>query len=273
MSLARATRAEYTKQFTTSMWWILGLVLVVYLGMTGAGLAFSLAATSTGALPAGNAPRVPTEGLAVIVYSIGASVGYVFPLLFGTLMVTAEYRHKTLTPTFLATPRRGIVMAAKVIIGLVIGAVYGILTVVVSVAPAAGILAGYGLQTELDANSTWAMLGRIVLAFALWSLVGLGVGALVRNQVAAIVIVLAFTQFIGPIATVAATFVKGLDGVTQYLPGAASDSLVGHSIYAIAGGGASTPGLEWWAGGLVLAGYAAVLIVLGWLVGWRRDID
>ncbi|KHK99811.1 hypothetical protein LK09_00225 [Microbacterium mangrovi] len=272
MSLARATRAEYTKQFTTSMWWILGLVLVVYLGMTGAGLAFSLAATSTGVLPASNGPRVPSKDLAVIVYSVGASVGYVFPLLFGTLMVTGEYRHQTLTPTFLATPRRGTVMAAKVIIGLVIGAVYGILTVLVSVAPAAGILAGYDVNTQLDAGGTWAMLGRIVLAFALWALVGLGVGALVRNQVAAIVIVLAFTQFIGPIATVVGTFVKGMDGVTRYLPGAASDSLVGHSIYAIAGGAASA-GLEWWAGGLVLAGYAAVLIVLGWLIGWRRDID
>jgi hypothetical protein len=272
VSLARATRAEYTKQFTTSMWWILALVLVVYLGMTAAGLAFSLAAASTGTLTAGNTPRLPADMLAVVVYSVGASVGYVFPVLFGTLMVTAEYRHKTLTPTFLATPRRGTVMAAKVIIGLVIGAVYGILTVLVSVAPAAGILAGYGLDTALGAGDTWAMLGRIVLGFALWALIGLGVGALVRNQVAAIVIVLAFTQFIGPIASVVGTFVKGLDGVTQYLPGAASDALVGHSIYAIAGG-ASSPGLEWWAGGLVLAGYAAVLIVLGWLVGWRRDID
>jgi ABC-type transport system involved in multi-copper enzyme maturation permease subunit len=272
MSLVLATRAEYTKQFTTAMWWILGVVLVAYLGLVGAGLAFTLAATATGALSANNGAAIPAEHLAGIVYSIGASLGYVFPLLVGTLMVTSEYRHKTLTPTFLATPHRGTVISAKVIIGLVIGALYGVLTVIVSVGPPAGILAGYDIKTALDSGDTWAMLGRIVLAFALWALVGLGVGALVRNQVAAIVIVLAFTQFIGPIASAVGSLVKGLDSVTQYLPGAASDALVGQSIYAIAGTG-QTAGLEWWAGGLVLAGYAVVLIVLGWLFGWRRDID
>lgn len=272
MSLARTTRAEFTKQFTTAMWWILGIVLVAYLGATGAGLAFTFGASATGVLPANRGAHVPTEGLALIVYSVGASVGYVFPLLFGTLMVTTEYRHQTLTPTFLATPRRGRVMAAKVVVGTMIGALYGVLTAVVSVGPAAGVLAAYGLKTELGSSDTWAMLARIVLAFALWALVGLGVGALVRNQVAAIVVVLAFTQFIGPIATVAATFVKGMDAVTQYLPGAASDAIVGHSIYAIAGASQSAQ-LAWWAGCLVLGGYAVVLIVLGWLTGWRRDID
>lgn len=271
MSLVRATRAEFTKQTTTAMWWILGLVLVGYLGVTGAGLAFTFAASSTGVLPTNNGVRLPAAGLAPIVYSVGASIGYVFPLLFGTLMVTTEYRHQTLTPTFLATPRRGTVMAAKVLVGILAGALYGVLTAVVSVGPAAGVLAGYGLATELGSSDTWAMLARIVLAFALWTLVGLGVGALVRNQVAAVVIVLAFTQFIGPLATVAATFVKGLDTVTQYLPGAASDAIVGHSIYAVAGASASAH-LAWWAGCLVLGGYAAALIVVGWLTGWRRDV-
>ena len=44
MSLTAATRSETTKQFTTSIWWVLAVVLFAYVGFTaavrgGAGLA------------------------------------------------------------------------------------------------------------------------------------------------------------------------------------------------------------------------------------------
>ena len=94
-----------------------------------------------------------------------------------------------------------------------------------------------------------------------------------RNQVAAVVGVLVFTQFLEPIARTAGAFVEGLDTVTNYLPGAASDALVGASIFQMAGAGASTSGLEWWAGGAVLLGYALVLLVLGYALNWRRDVS
>lgn len=255
------------------MWWILAIVLVVYVGMTAAGLAFVFSASATGALSSSSGAQVPSTGLATVLYSLAASVGYVFPLLIGTLMVTAEFRHQTLTPTFLATPRRGLVMWAKIVVGIALGVLYAVLAVVAAVGPSAGFLAGFGLDTEFTSSDTWALLGRIVLSFALWTLVGIGVGALVRNQVAAIVIVLAFTQFIEPLARVAASFVKGLDHVTQYLPAAASDALVGSSIFAIAGQSAGTVQLHWWAGGLVLLGYAVVFLVLGHVTSWRRDVS
>jgi ABC-2 type transport system permease protein len=277
MSFVHASRSEATKQFTTSMWWILLLILVVYVGSTAAGLAFVFSASATGNLSGGNMPQVPSEGIAPLLYSLATSVGYVFPLLVGTLMVTAEFRHQTLTPTFLATPKRGIVMWAKIAVGAVLGVLYALLALASTVGPAAGFLAGYGLDTELSSSDTWAMLGRIVLSFVLWTFVGIGVGALVRNQVAAVVIVLAFTQFVEPLARLAATFVDGLGDVTRFLPGAASDALVGESIYTSsmfqAGqSGAGTP-LEWWVGGLVLLGYAVVVLVLGHVTSWRRDVS
>lgn len=273
MSLAAASRSELTKQFTTSMWWILGIVLAAYIGFTATALGFVFAASATGNLPSSSGARVPTTGLADTLYSIGAGVGYVFPLLIGTLMVTAEFRHQTLTPTFLATPRRGLVMWAKVIVAVLLGAVYGILAIIVTVGPGAGFLAGFGLETGLGESATWAMLGRVLIAFVLWALIGVGVGALVRNQVAAIVIVLVFTQFVGPIAQVAGAFVKNLDKVTQFLPGAASDSLVGSSIYSLGGAtSGATASLEWWAGGLVLLGYAVIFLILGHVTSWRRDV-
>lgn len=273
MSLVDATRSESTKQFTTSMWWVLAIVLLAYVGFTAAVLGFVFAASATGALP-GDAPQLPSDGLAPILYSTATAVGYVFPLLVGTLMVTTEFRHKTLTPTFLATPRRGLVLWAKLMVGIVLGAVFGAVGIVASVVPSAALLSGYGLDTELTTEDTWAMLGRMLLAYVLWVLIGIGVGALVRNQVGAIVGVLVFTQFLEPVARAAAAFVENLDQVTRYLPGAASDALVGASVFTAATPqvpGANEP-LEWWAGGLVLLGYALVLVILGHLTSWRRDV-
>ncbi|WP_169583560.1 MULTISPECIES: ABC transporter permease [Microbacterium] len=272
MSLAAATRSETTKQFSTGMWWILALVLVVYVGSTAAALGFVFSAAASGSLP-GNAPPLPEEGLAPILYSTATSVGYVFPLLIGTLMVTAEFRHKTLTPTFLATPQRGLVLWAKLFVGILLGALYGVIGIAASVGASAGFLVGYGLETELTSPDTWALLGRMLLAYALWVLIGIGVGALVRNQVGAIVGVLVFTQFLEPVGRAAAAFVDGLSDVTQYLPGAAGDALVGASVFTAGMGGVETAALEWWAGGLVLLGYAVVLVLLGYLLSWRRDVS
>lgn len=275
MSLVAASRSEITKQFTTSAWWILAIVLVVYVGSTAAGLSALFSGLATGAFTDSDGPQFDGAGIPPIIYSLAASIGYVFPLLVGTLAVTTEFRHKTLTPTFLATPRRGIALAAKVVVGIVMGLVFAVIALISAVGPGAAFIAGFGLDTAFGSSDTWALIGRTILALVLWSLIGVGIGTLVRNQVVAIVIVLAFTQFIEPIARAASSLVEGLSSVTNFLPGAASDALVGASIFTGLAGQTATVGtapLEWWGGGITLAVYAAVFLVLGHLLSWRRDV-
>jgi ABC-2 type transport system permease protein len=274
MSLTAASRSEVTKQFSTSMWWILAIVLVAYVAFTATVLAFVFSAAATGSLGEGG-PQLPAEGLSATLYSAATSVGYVFPLLIGTLMVTSEFRHKTLTPTFLATPKRGVVLTAKLVVGVGMGVLFGIFGILAAAVPSVALLAGYGLETDLDSPDTWALFGRMILAFVLWVIVGIGVGALVRNQVGAIVGVLVFTQFLEPVGRAAASFVEGLSDVTRFLPGAAGDALVGASLFNTPTSGAATGAgpLEWWAGGLVLLAYGVVLVVLGQLTSWRRDVS
>lgn len=271
MNLTGAIRSEVTKQFSTMMWWILALVLVFYIGSTAGGLGFVIAGTTEGLIP-GESGMVFPGSPAALLYSFASSLGYVFALLIGTLMVTGEYRHQTLTPTFLATPRRGVALLAKLVVGAGLGLLYGVLALLSAVVPGAGALALFGMDTELGSSDTWAMFGRILLALVLWTLMGIGVGALVRNQVAAVVGVLAFTQFLEPIIRLAVSFIEGAGAASNILPGAASDALVGASFYSLAGGAASEP-LAWWAGGLILAGYTALFLLLGWLLSWRRDIS
>lgn len=275
MSLANATRSELTKQFTTSMWWILAIVLFLYVGATAAGIAGTFGALSSGALPSGasNTAALPADVLPPIVYSIATAVGYVFPLLIGTLLVTGEFRHKTLTPTFLATPRRGLALAGKVVAGGIMGLLYAALAIAAAVGLGATLLTVFGIDTRLGDSATWALIGRMAIAFVLWVLIGIGVGTLVRNQIAAVVGVLAFTQFIEPILRTVGAFVEGLSTVSRLLPAAASDTLVGASVYSSFGGQTTSGALPWWAGGLIMLGYAVVFLGAGWLASWRRDVS
>jgi hypothetical protein len=271
MSLVAVTRSEYTKQFSTVGWWVLAIVLVVYVAFTAGVLALVFGGVASGRLT-GNGPTPQTEGLAGLVYSSASGVGYVFPLLVGTLMVTTEFRHKTLTPTFLATPRRGVVLGGKFFVGIVVGLLYGILGSAAAVAAGAGVLSIFGVDAELGSPDTWTLVGRMLLAFALWAVVGIGVGTVVRNQVAAIVIVLAVTLFIEPIVRTLGGLVSGFSDVVKWFPSAASDALVGKTIFgAMSSGGSGS--LDWWIGGLVLLAYAVVFLVIGLFTTWRRDID
>lgn len=272
--MIRALGSEFQKVFTTRMWWLLTLLLVGYVALSAGGFgAFLGWATDNPTAAAGTSSTpLPTDGLAPLVYSFASSIGYVFPVLFGALAVTTEFRHKTLTPTFLVQPHRATVLWAKYVSQLIVGAGLGVLAFAATVGAGAGALAAFGIDTALDSPDTWALIGRGVLAMALWGTIGVGLGSLVTNQVAAIVIVIAFTQFVEPIVRLAASLNDVTAGIGKFLPGAASDALVGASFYTVAAIG-SAETLEWWQGGLVLFGIGLVTTLIGGLTTWRRDVS
>ena len=276
MSFFRAIASEFQKVFTTRMWWLLALLLAGYVGLMSGGFGAFLGWASENpdaAASAGGGTAIPPGlDLAPLVYSFATSIGYVFPVLLGALAVTGEVRHKTLTPTFLAEPHRTTVLTAKFLSQLAMGAGLGAIAFAVSVGTGAAALAGFGLDTGLDDPDTWALIGRGVLAMALWGAIGVGLGALVPNQVAAIVIVIAFTQFVEPILWFTASLNEVTANIGKFLPGAASDALVGASFYNIASLGTAAT-LEWWQGGLVLLGMAVVATVIGAASTWRGDVS
>lgn len=272
-------RAEALKLMSLRMWWVLALIMFGYVAFTAGLLGGIFGAMADDFAAAGDAPPPPgtpvlgPEVLPPIVYSTATAVGYVFPLILGVLSATAEVRYQTLTPTFLATPRRGRVLAAKLIVIAIAGAAFGLVGLLGSVGPGAPLLAVQDVDPQLDSGDTWALFGRMVIACALWAVVGVGVGALIPNQIAAIVVVLAFTQFVEPILRFGASIWEWTANVGKFLPGAASDALVGSSIFTSFGmSSANAQTLEWWQGGLVLLGIAAVVTVAGYLTTWRRDI-
>ncbi|GAA1057790.1 ABC transporter permease [Agromyces luteolus] len=276
MSIVRSLGSEFQKVLTTRMWWLLALVLVGYVAMMsggfGAFLGWATQNPDAAASAGGDTALPPGVELAPLLYSFASSIGYVFPVLLGALAVTTEFRHRTLTTTFLAEPHRTTVLSGKFVSQLVVGAVFGVIGFATSVAAGAAALAAFDLDTGLDSSDTWALVGRGILAMALWGAIGVGLGALVPNQVAAIVIVIAFTQFFEPVLRLVSSLNDVTASVGRFLPGAASDALVGASFYSVASLG-STDSLEWWQGGLVLLGIAVVTTVIGGATTWRRDVS
>jgi ABC-2 type transport system permease protein len=270
-----AIRSEAIKLSTLRMWWVLAIIMFGYVAFTAALLAviFSAMVDQLASAPAApGAPTLDTATLPPVIYSVATAIGYVFPLILGVLSSTAEVRYQTLTPTFLASPRRGNVLVGKLVVGAGAGALFGVIGLVGSMGAGAPLLALFDVDPLLGESDTWAMAARIILACALWAIVGVGVGALIPNQIAAIVVVLAFTQFLEPILRLGTSFIEWTAHIGKFLPGAASDALVGSSIFTSLGGASSVPTLEWWQGGLVLLGIAAVVTAAGYLTTWRRDI-
>jgi hypothetical protein len=179
--------------------------------------------------------------------------------------MTGEYRYQTITPTFLVSPRRSRVVVAKMLAHALMGVVFGVLGLltVLVVGGATMSIRGYGLG--LDADRLWMTNGLAVLAIAIWTVLGIGIGTLVRSQIVAIVLGILVTFLIEPLLTVALAALEW-DWLVKWLPSNASSALM-------APGDVLLDYLDWWAGGLVLLGYGLVLAALGVMLSVRRDVS
>ena len=109
-----------------------------------------------------------------------------------------------------------------------------------------------------------------MLALTVWTIVGVGFGALLTNQIAVIVIVLAFTQFVEPILRIVLGQFDWSEGISKYLPGAAGEAITGSSFYADSGMAVGL--LSSRLGFAVLLGYAIAFALIGRLTTLRHDI-
>lgn len=179
-------------------------------------------------------------------------------LVLGVLIITTEFRHGTASSTFLVSPRRWPVLVAKLGTALLVGLLAGLLFVLVNGGLALPLFSGRGgtLPPTGDLVEVYA---GVVISFALLCAFGLGVGAIVRNQVGAIIAAIAFFFIISGLPYL----LPGTIG--EYFPASALGSLHGH----VEGDGS----LNQVEGGLVLVAWALGLWALGTLLVSRRDLS
>jgi ABC-type transport system involved in multi-copper enzyme maturation permease subunit len=264
-----AVRAELRKFFTTRLWW--GMAIAVF--VSGAAFAVLFAFFFTSDAVQGPQGAVAARGDAAIakaVFTGGLQVGYLLTLAVGVLTIGSEYRHQTITATFLAVPRRGRVMAAKVAALLVIGAFYGVLSLAGAVGAGSLVLTSKGLAPYAD-TSIWRTLVLCLLVLGLWALIGLGAGILIPNQIAALLISVAVAWIVEPVLSLVLALTEWGKSISPYLPSRATSAMV----EATSGGfdGQPVEQLSWWAGALVLIAYAVVMAGLGTWRTLRSDIS
>jgi ABC-2 type transport system permease protein len=189
------------------------------------------------------------------VFQVGSRAGMLFAGLAGAIAITAELRYGTIRPTFLVSPRRSPVLAAKVAISALVGIVFGLLAELLMTADAAVGFAARGIDNQLTTGDYLQLLTGGATAAALWAVAGVGVGALVRNQVAALVGLCAW-MFV--VESTSESFVPDFG---RLLPGSAGLALAGNSDELSAAVGA-----------LLLILYAAVIAAAGWRATLRRDV-
>lgn len=264
--MTAAIRTELRKLFSTRLWWILLIGMAGYMAFLAGVLGFALA---TGDSMTGTGTALSSEEITGSVYTLATSLGYVFPLVVGALIMTNEFRHQTATPTFLFEPRRHIVMGAKLVVGALIGLLFGLAGVLGTLAAGIPVLMFKDVPLRLDHSSTWVALALTIVALALWCMIGVGLGTVLPNQIGAIITILAFTQFVEPIVRLGLSAFDATAGIARFLPGAAAEAVAGSSFYAA---GSAMELLGRLPGTLVMLAYVAVLAAVGLRTTLRKDI-
>jgi len=190
-----------------------------------------------------------------------ASAGTLVLIVLGILMLTQEFRFGTATPSFLTTPRRGRVVVAKLVAVSLTGALFAALSVLVALGLSYALIAVRGGSAVFDAT-VWQVLAGVFLVLLLYGPIGLGVGALIRNQIAAVVISLAWVFVLEQL------LVALLPEVGRWTPGGGTAAVLQLGELATTRGDL----LPVWGGALLLLAYAGGLSLVGALVTLRRDL-
>ncbi len=241
-------RAELLKQRSTRT------VLALFVAMLGIVL---LAVLLHSLLPAEDLARRHNQ---LTVFGRGEFLGALFAALLGAMSITAEIRHGTIRSTFLVTPRRGRVVAAKVGVSILIGAGFGLAASALAAAVGTAALRARGIDVQLDGGDYALLIAGGAAAAALWAAIGVGVGALLRNQVPTLIGICAWLLFVEGLL---AGDLVGLGNVSRFLPGAAAAAISGQDPSTLL-----APAL----GLVLLALYAAAAALAGSLAISRRDV-
>jgi ABC-2 type transport system permease protein len=192
-------------------------------GLLAASVAITLFWTPLEASRAGKtngpAPLFTAAGQTSII--TGGVWGLIFAAMLGVAISSGEFRHHTATCTYLATPDRGRVLAAKMAAGALGGAVFGFAGYVVTLVTGLAFTAGHGYRLVIGPGSLAGWGAGHLAGGAVLAVLGVVVGSLVRSQLAGIIGVFVWTLIIE-------SLIGGLFSATRpYLPYTAATALGG----------------------------------------------
>ena len=244
--MIRLIRAELVKLSTTRLFLWLGLLIVALSGFV---TTITVLSTDELSLATLNQQRSLAQF---------AAVGAIIALIVGIVLAAGEYAHGTIAHTFLVSPVRPRVVAAKLIAGAIVGVLVTGFAELVTWTIAAAWISGRSVPFLLDSRPVLDTCFGILGAGALAAVLGVGLGAVLRRQTAAIVIALIWLLVGEPVLSIA--------GIQEYAPG--------HAFAAVAvAGERSSELLGLWPGLLVALAYGIGFAAAGAVAIERTDVS
>jgi ABC-type transport system involved in multi-copper enzyme maturation permease subunit len=263
MSTRTLVAAEWRKATTTKMLWVLVLVGVLYSCMQVVTLTLVASGVLADVPSLGDMLSKPAY-ITTLLAETGTAA--TFALVLGIIAMTTEFRHMTITSTFLAAPRRSRVLLAKLLLYGVLGAGMAVVTFAFVLVSAYLALLPFE-HAPITMGTVVQVLAGAVIGLALYAVLGVSLGSLITNQVAAIVTALIWVLLVEALVGIA------FPSVSAWLPGGALNSAMDVGLRAdLTGGLTPADHLPAWGGILVLLGYATVFGLIASRTTLRRDI-
>ncbi|WP_020499726.1 ABC transporter permease [Sciscionella marina] len=289
-------KAELRKFTTTSVWWGL-LIPTVLLALGWSWIATSFVSFITdrvveGTRSLGVSADIPDLPFASFALARAINISTIFPIVLGGLAMANEVQRRTMTTSYLTAPSRVSVLTAKFGFYAVVGAAYGVVVTGIS---SLGIWLGSvtGGHTQfLPSPGVWlGIVGAGILSTMLWTLLGVGVGALLGNVIATTLVLLLYTLLAENLLNLAVVRIgdhvpgflinqsgSGIvssiaaDDVTSRitdLPPRLSEGMTEVMRFAAGAGGT----YSWWIEALIFLVWTLIFAGLGWFVAQRRDVS
>jgi ABC-2 type transport system permease protein len=280
-TLVRLIRAEFMKIRTTDTGWLFLTGFIVFTAMAltinGFGHHYQLYPQHGPGSPAqavAQAAQARTPaGVAAMAASMmtsGQRIGVMFALLLGVLVVTSEFANQTAAVTFVTVPRRTTVITAKVAAAACCGALFWLVATILAAVATPLFLYSQHVSTSLAGSMVARSVLLNLLAFVAWGVFGLGLGAVLRSQIVAVVAAIAV--YVGSFGTelifsaLYNLFHQGwMLGAPVIGPAVASEVMT-------TSGPAFPYAPPGWTGGVILTGYTVALVAAGIALTKRRDV-
>jgi hypothetical protein len=248
-------RSEVLKIRSTQVWFWMVLLAAAFTALGTIGMVV----TAINAHDSGE----PVNYYALFTQSEAAGVAL---LVLGLLGLTTEFRHKTITPTLLATPNRWLLLAGKAASYAVFAVLYALVCVLLNFAIAIIWLSAVDVPVEFSQGVP----GGVAKAFGslvLTGIFGLGLGAVIRNQAAAMVFGIVYFFILDTALNYTPWVRKGY----AYTPGGAVKAFLSNG--EVENMPSDVHLLAPAAGGLLFLAWALALLVIGGRISLRRDIS
>lgn len=267
-------RAELRKIASTRLWW--GLAVPVVLASLLVNLFGGIFTLALGEVEESSVPVL----LGSSAYALGLTA--LFAAVHGSIATAGEFRHRTVTTTYLTAPGRGAVLVAKMISSAGVGAAYAVAAAVFGLI--GGLLGKEGARLP-EAGALLAVFAVGTVVCALWGAIGAALGTAVSNQATVLVLLLVYV-LLGELLVSALLTGSDAEPVAQlsaYLPVNAGEVALYDIPAGILGGAANGGDLvsfaagvtgppAWWGALLILSGWTLAAAATAWWAAARRDI-